>query len=97
MQSDKEYTGEEKESIKASEQGKWFLSTLLGKKLIERSESDVYDGLRALADVDPEDSKEIKRLQNQIKVAETALSYIQEVINEGDQVEDLANSIDNQE
>ena len=67
----------------AAEAEKW-LKTPLGQYIMKRVEQERADAMLRLRTVDPEDAKEIRRLQGDIKRAESFPAWISELIHEGD-------------
>ena len=63
--------GEHLEQLVGSDIGQWFL---------HRAELDIEDAKEKLITVDPEDSKAIRGIQEDIKIVEKALSYIERAI-----------------
>lgn len=66
---------------------KQFMGTNLGRYLQHKANADMEAALDALATVDPEDPKAIRKLQNDAVVAARILSWIAEAVNEGEQAE----------
>lgn len=88
------YNSDEINAIKASEQAKWFLTSPIGRKLTEKAQDEAMDALTELGEADPHDPKRIIELQVRKRVAEKALAWIFEIVAEGDQIEELADSVD---
>ena len=88
------YNAKDAEAIRAGEQAKWFITSPVGKKLTEKSQDEALHALTELGEVDPHDTKKIMELQSKKRVAEKALSWIFEIVSEADQIEELANSMD---
>lgn len=71
------------QAINLANQAQAFLSSELGQHIAKMS-GDVIDSCtEALKTVDPEDTKEIRRLQNEIRRHETLAPLIMEVIHLG--------------
>lgn len=60
-----------------------FMKSELYAKIIERSRAQSQEAIVKLIDVDPEDQKEIRRLQNEVRVAEMFQKFIIDCINDG--------------
>jgi len=55
----------------------------VGKYLVERAHMKRVEALEALADVDPEDSKTIRKSQNDSKITDLFLRWLDEAIEAG--------------
>lgn len=66
------------------EAAKQFLRSGLGKHLTERATQEVDEALAELVEVSPTRNDQIGELQNQIKVASKAITWLAEAISEGD-------------
>jgi len=69
--------------IYRGEEARRFLSTPIGKMIIEAAEKEEMLSLEALATVDPHNEKEIMDIQQDIRVARAVPLWIQETIAEG--------------
>lgn len=66
------------------EAAKQFLRSGLGKHLTERATQEVDESLAELIVVNPSRGDLVMELQNQIKVASKAITWLAEAISEGD-------------
>jgi hypothetical protein len=66
-----------------------LIDSRLGKYLVEKSEVEVTGLIELLRVADPEDAKEIRRLQTDIQIAERALIWLREAILAGQQAEHI--------
>lgn len=57
--------------------------TSLGKHLVERAHECRIRALEALADVDPDDAKTIRKLQNDARIPDLFLQWLDEAIANG--------------
>jgi hypothetical protein len=60
-----------------------FIKSELYAKIIERSQAQSQEAILKLIDADPEDQKEIRKLQNEIRVAEMFQKFVVDCINDG--------------
>jgi len=60
-----------------------FLQSDIGRYLIERADDEIDTALDELKRADPEDAKTIRRLQGDIKVAESIQYWLAEAIQDG--------------
>ncbi len=67
-----------------------FLDSPVGQYLIKRAETEVESALVALKDVDPENPRLIRELQNRAYRAQTVLQWLAEAIQEGENAERMA-------
>ena len=61
-----------------------FVESDLGKTLLGMAHQDISDAQIGLEDIDPEDSKAIRNLQNKAKVARNFESWLIELISKGE-------------
>jgi len=61
-----------------------FVTSDLGKTLLGMAHQDISDAQIGLEDIDPEDSKAIRNLQNKAKVARNFESWLIELISKGE-------------
>lgn len=71
-----------------------FMNSPLGRYLVDRIESEVYAALSELKQVDAEDPRHIRDLQNRVYRAEKILTWLDEVIQEGRNAERMATNED---
>jgi hypothetical protein len=64
-----------------------FLSTPVGQHLLKRAQEEVHEGVSGLCNADAEDSKEIRKFQNQVWRGESIQQWLAEAIQEGIQAE----------
>lgn len=64
-------------------QAEAFLHSDIGRYLVQRAEGQVEEAVEALKQVDPDDSKCIRGLQNTIHVAESIQYWLVDAINAG--------------
>jgi len=62
-----------------------FFKSDLGQYVVAKAQQVCDDALTELRTVDPENTKKIRELQNQIYIAEGALSWLQEILITGRQ------------
>lgn len=55
----------------------------VGQYLIKRAQRDIETAQEGLLDVDPEDTKAVRKLQNQAAVANNVRTWLREAITEG--------------
>lgn len=67
------------------EQANKFFNSDLGQFIIAKSLGEVSEATALLRNVEPEDSKSIRNLQENIAVAELGLTWINEAFNLGEQ------------
>lgn len=63
---------------------KAFTQSSVGRYLLAKANADRDTALEALADVDPEDPKAIRALQNRVKCAENFLMWLAEAATQGE-------------
>ena len=61
-----------------------FVTSDLGKTLLGMAHQDISDAQMGLEEVDPEDSKAIRSLQNKAKIARNFESWLVELISKGE-------------
>jgi hypothetical protein len=66
---------------------KAFMLSALGRFLTEKANNDIEAAKDALAEVDPEDAKAIRKLQNDARCASNFLLWIGEAVTEGENAE----------
>lgn len=71
------------ESANLGIQAKAFMKSNIGKYLESKINDQVFSGLNNLKLADPFDSKEIQKIQNDIKVAEMIKFFLLQAIQEG--------------
>lgn len=64
-------------------QAEAFLQSDLGRYLVQRAEGQVEEAVEALKQVDPEDFKSVRGLQNMIHVAESIQYWLADAIQAG--------------
>lgn len=64
-----------------------FMGSTLGRYLQNKANADIEAALDALKTADPEDPKAIRKLQNDVAVAESVLLWLGEAVTEGEQAE----------
>jgi hypothetical protein len=62
-----------------------FFQSDLGQYVVSRAQQESEDALAELKQVDPEDAKKIRYLQNRIHISEKALGWLQEMLIAGKQ------------
>lgn len=65
------------------EEAERFITSPLGKFMIERAEGEVKDAVEALKVIDPTDTQEIRILQNKIKTGEDFQYWLAEAVQDG--------------
>lgn len=65
-----------------------FLSSDVGQYLMQKADDHAQEAIDALTRADPEDPKAIRKLQNQIAVADLIASWLKAAEFEGEQAED---------
>ncbi|HXK61222.1 MAG TPA: hypothetical protein PLP42_15145 [Acidobacteriota bacterium] len=60
-----------------------FLQSDIGRYLVKRAESEVDSAVETLKEVDPEDAKSVRGLQNTIRVAESIQYWLADAIQSG--------------
>jgi hypothetical protein len=66
-----------------------FLSSDLGRRIAELAGANIDAAIAALKVVDPEDTKEIRRLQDVIRRNETLGPYVVEIIHTGNEAKNV--------
>ena len=64
-----------------------FLKSALGKKLEELAVADIDEAFDEFKSVDPEDAKAVRAIQFKAQVAGTALTWLLEIVESGEQAE----------
>jgi hypothetical protein len=72
-----------------------FMGTSLGRFLCARANAQIDAAREALGEVDPEDPKAIRKLQNDVAVASMFLLWIGEIVTEGENAERQAQEAEN--
>lgn len=62
-----------------------FFQSDIGQYIIGRAQQDRDEALAGLKNIDPENAKEIRNLQNKIYIAESSLGWLQEMLIAGRQ------------
>lgn len=65
----------------------WLAYDAVGKYLMGRAETDRVAALQALAEVDPNDAENIRKLQNQARIPALFMQWLDEAIAEGQAAE----------
>ena len=65
------------------EEAERFITSPLGKFMIERAEGEVEEAVEALKVIDPSESGEIRILQNKIKTGEDFQYWLAEAVQDG--------------
>lgn len=65
------------------EEAERFIESRLGRHMIERAEEEIANAVEVLKTVDPENIKEIRALQNKIKVGEDFQYWLAEAVQAG--------------
>lgn len=60
-----------------------FLTGAIGSYLVKRAQNEIDAALNGLREVDPEDAKAVRALQNEAKVAQLVIDWLAEVIRRG--------------
>lgn len=60
-----------------------FLNGPIGQHLLDKARQEVLDAVEKLKITDPEDSKTIRALQNQARVADSIVTWLGDAIAEG--------------
>lgn len=61
-----------------------FLSSSVGRYIKQQAENDRTDALEALGtEVDPEDGKSVRALQNKVAVADSIMQWLADAIQDG--------------
>ncbi len=60
-----------------------FLSGPIGAHLVRKAQVEIDEAVEKLKQVDPEDTKTIRMLQNKAHVAESIVGWLGDVIHEG--------------
>lgn len=71
------------------EAAKDFLSSDLGKRVMQLVEEDSQEAMQKLVNTDPNDPAAIRELQNEIKRAHTFGVYLAELITRGEQAQEV--------
>ena len=71
------------ESAATGEAAKMFLQSELGQHIAQRAAEEVEEAIAQLIEADPNDAKEILRLQTTINVSKLAIVYLTEAITVG--------------
>lgn len=71
-----------------------FLHSALGRHLVDRAQDEINDYVDKLVVADPEDTKINRELRNEIKVRESVINWINEVISSGKTAESYLESIE---
>ena len=71
-----------------------FLQGPAGRRLIERFEQERAAALEALADVDPEDAKAVRRLQNEVAVVDRVQQRLADMLAEARAAIDRLDQLD---
>lgn len=61
-----------------------FMTTSMGKYLTQRAQIEIDDAKDGLVDVDPEDHRAVRELQNKAKVASMFLEWMGEAVTTGE-------------
>ena len=75
--------GDAKLGIQAEE----FLNSSVGKALVEKAQGEQRKALKALAEIDPTQTEEIRNLQNAAKIPSLAVHWVLEQVARGAQAE----------
>jgi hypothetical protein len=89
-----DFSPEERELMNAVQCGleaEAFLKSDFGRDLMKRVDADHRCALEKLVEADPEDSRLIRKLQDDVKIPLRALNYIQEIISFGQYADDTLN------
>lgn len=62
-----------------------FLNGDIGAFLLKRAQADITEGLDELRDVDPEDPKAVRAAQNKVRVAQSIINWLGDVVQQGHQ------------
>lgn len=76
-------------TLQLGDQARRWLESDIGQWVLGVAQQEVDAATRDLKEVDPENSAEIRRLQNAIKVAEQGVKWLLEAIQRAHQVETL--------
>lgn len=74
---------------------KQFMGSTLGRYIQAKANEQIEAARDALQTVDPEDAKEVRRLQNDATVAAMVLTWIGQAVIEGEMAERQFESTDN--
>lgn len=74
-----------------------FMNGPIGRRLTARANAVIFQAQEALGDVDAEDPKAIRALQNKIKAASYFLEWMAEAVAEGEQAETAFQNADAQQ
>jgi hypothetical protein len=65
-----------------------WLDTRIGAYLVRKAQDEASKALEALAEVDPEDAKAIRALQNKVQVSDSIIGWLGEAVRMGIQATD---------
>ena len=60
-----------------------FLSTPIGKYLVERAEREGDEAIKAMKQVDPSNESEVRKVQDGLTIPDKVVSWLAEAIGEG--------------
>lgn len=75
-------------SIKVGLDARAFRSSTIGEYLEDKANETIIDSLELLSEADPEDPKQIRKLQNDVWRAKVFLSWLSLAIQEGKEAEE---------
>lgn len=70
-------------NVELGEEAQGFLTSHLGKEVMERAQKRYEDNLLLLSRADPNDPKTIMRIQNQIQLFEQFDEWLREIVDTG--------------
>lgn len=71
-------------AVQIGDKARAFLSSELGQHIADRAQVEIDDALEKLANVNPIDSEAVRKHQNDLHRAESALMWLAEAIQNGD-------------
>lgn len=80
--------------MELGEEARRFLSTDIGRFIVEQAEAEIRDAVIALQTVNPTDDARIRDLQNTIKVARSIPEWLDLAMQRGDQAYQIAKERD---